>query len=653
MRPALAAPLLSLGSVVALVAVLPLGACSTKNAAAPADAGPTYPPLDPACDPLVPSHCGFPFPSNFTTVADAKSKTGLRLAFQTAALPTHNSLPTDAAAWADLDGFSADGNLMTDLPGASITGLPTQDTIDASLSAGSPTVIIDAETGERVPHWAELDESVKTGEERIFLLRPVVRLKDSTRYIVAIRHVVDDQGSPLAPSPAFVALRDGGKFGHPSIEARRALYADLFARLGKAGVGKGELQIAWDFTTGSREGHTDWMVHMRDDALKTVGPDGPKYRITETKDDPSPKIKRRIVGKMTVPLYMDKAEPGSHLVFGDDGLPKQNGTAEYEFVVWIPNAATTGTPGPLLQNAHGLLGSKFEGGDGYLADIAESTDMVTFAVDLVGMAHDDVGKVTDALVGDIGGFRDIVGRQHQGILNELLAMRMMKGAFSRDPQVQFAGKSAIDPTQGFYRGDSQGGIFGGTYMALSTDVTRGLLSVPGAPYSLLLNRSADFKPFFFLLGTVYDQSADVQIALGLVQLLWDKTEPAGYMTYITDDTLPGTPKHQILIHPALGDHQVTPLGAERMARAVGARSVAPAVRPIWGVPEAPAPFEGSAIVEFDFGLPEAPKTNTPPTAGEDPHELPRRQAPAIAQANAFFREGVVKQFCKGKCNPGS
>ena len=45
-------------------------------------------------------------------------------------------------------------------------------------------------------------------------------------------------------------------------------------------------------------------------------------------------------------------------------------------------------------------------------------------------------------------------RQHQGMLNQLLAMRMMKGRFWMDPQVQFGGQSAIDPTECYYRGDS-------------------------------------------------------------------------------------------------------------------------------------------------------------------------------------------------------
>ena len=56
-------------------------------------------------------------------------------------------------------------------------------------------------------------------------------------------------------------------------------------------------------------------------------------------------------------------------------------------------------------------------------------------------------------------------------------------------------------------------------------------------------------------------------------------------------------------------------------------------RSIWGIPDADGPFMGSGLVEFSFGLPEAPKTNTPPDGrcartDDDPHDKVRVAADA-------------------------
>jgi hypothetical protein len=608
------------------------------------------------CDPLVPTQCGFPFPSSVYLHDDPATKTGKRVGFGATTLPRYTGgARVDRTLWEDSDGFSPGQPAITHLPGATATGLPSPDTIADSLLDGSPTVIIDAETGERIPHFAELDVSL-IGEEdtdHTFLIRPAVRLRDAARYIVAVRHVVDANGKPIPPSPAFAALRDGTESCDLSVKARRALYDDIFARLAKAGVDKSDLQIAWDYSTASRENNTARFVAMRDEALAKVGADGPPYTITTVEENPNPHIRRRITGKMIVPLYLDKPGPGARLVLGPDGLPMQNGTAAFDFVVHIPNSATKGTPGRLLQNGHGLLGSKNEGQDGYLAVIADTKNYVAFSVDLIGMASEDFPTVSASLVGDIGGFKDEIDRQHQGILNELLAMRMMKGRFAKEPLTIIDGNPTIDPDNAHYRGDSQGGIFGTTYMAVSTDVTRGLVSVPGMNYSLLLNRSADFGVYFALLHNSYQTGRNIQLMLGLVQMMWDRTEPNGYAPYIVENTLPNTPSHEIILHVGIGDYQVSPLGAHLIARTVKAKSVKPANRPIFGVEEADAPITGSAITEFSFGLPPAPITDVPNHGpdGTDPHEKVRSLKAAIDQEDTFFRTGVVKQYCDGVCDP--
>jgi len=617
--------------------------------------------LDKACDPIVPTQCGFPFPSDVYLDDDATTKTGHRVNFPKAALPVITAQGhIDPEPWKLSDGFSPGQAPMTDLPGASVTGLPSQDNIDLSVTTQSPTILMEADTGALVPHFAELDVSGSSGDgDHAFMIRPVVRLKDATRYIVAIRHVVDDNGKAIPPSPAFQALRDGTPSDEKSVDYRRDLYADIFGKLAKAGVDKADLQIAWDYTTASRENNTRWLLHMRDDALATVGAKGPAYAIDSVEMDPNQYIHMRIHGHMTVPLYLDQPGPGGRLQFGSDGLPKQNGTADYDFLVHVPNSVfdPTLTKGfAPLQNGHGLLGDKTEGQNGYFAKICDQNHFIGVAVDLVGFAEDDYDTVLQVISGDMGQFQIIVDRQHQGILNSLLAMRMMLGDFAKDPELQVNGHSVIDTSVGYYRGDSQGGIFGTTYMALSTDVTRGLLGEPGMPYGLLLNRSADFDPFFVALQLVYKGGRSLQIVLGLTQMLWDRTEPDGFAPYIVEDMLPGTPQHQILIHAAIGDHQVSPLGAHVIARAAKAQSLKPANRSLYGIPEADGPFTGSGIVEFSFGLPESPKTNTPPEGAtypdsDDPHDKVRVLDAARNQTEEFLRNGTISAYCSGVCDP--
>jgi hypothetical protein len=243
----------------------------------------------------------------------------------------------------------------------------------------------------------------------------------------------------------------------------------------------------------------------------------------------------------------------------------------------------------------------------------------------------------------------------QGHLNGLLAMRMMKGGFASDPLVQVNGKSIIDPTLAFYRGDSQGGIMGTTYMAVSTDVTRGLLGEPGVPYNLLLNRSEDYSGYNLLLSAPYPNGLDRQLFLGLMQIPWDRTEPDGFVPYITDNTLAGTPSHNVLIHDGIGDFQVTTLGAHIIARSIGAKNLKPVNREVWGVDDVDGPTSGNVLVEYFFNLPPVPNGNIPNTSKfgdiDDPHDKVRKEDPSYAQADEFFRTGMVSVKCNGGMGP--
>ncbi|MCA9680968.1 MAG: hypothetical protein KC457_02135 [Myxococcales bacterium] len=595
------------------------------------------------CDSLVPEYCLFPYPNNVFTVDDPDSATGRRLALTSERLPTKSDAPVLADPFNQADGFSPALAPMTYFPGATAVGLPTWKDIPASLAADSATVLINAETGERVPHFAEIDLSYFKKTENALMIRPVVRLEDSTRYIVAIRKVVDGSGTTIAARPDFAALRDLTPTDNPELEARRPLYADIFMRLAQAGVERESLQIAWDFTTASEDNNTADLLHMRDDALAMYPPgQGPSYEIDviETDFDPD-NIAYRIAGRIMVPLYLSSPDPGGLLVYGDDGLPEMQAMAEYPFYVMIPHSAAD-TPAPLLQYGHGLLGGATELQSGHLRSFINEHNYVIFGVDWIGMADEDAINIATMLVdGDMHRFPEVSERLQQGMLNFMLATRMMKTSFADDPMFG----SYIDPSNAYYLGISQGGIFGGTFMALTQDIERGCVGVPGQPYNLLLNRSVDFDTYFTLLKAGFDDSRDIQMLLALIQGLWDGAEPTGYSHRISNDPFPNTPAHELLIRAAVGDHQVTNLGAHVMARAVGAPHLDTGIREVWGLDGVSGSNAGSTYVEYDFGLPEDPLENVPHDNCDDPHGKLRQLPEAREQLHTFFQTGVVENVC--------
>jgi hypothetical protein len=649
------------------------------------------------CDPIVPSHCGLPFPSSVWTMPDSTRETGMHLYFGKTTLPTYDDQGdhVDATQFEARDGFSAGSSIMTNMPGATVTGLPDAYHIEISVSPTSPTVLLEYDTGAVVPHWAELDslpstqsyDSNNSVDAQTFFIRPALRLKDNTRYVVAIRNVVDANGNPLPPSPVFQALRDNTASSDLSVAPRRALYADILGKLQSANIDTTSLQAAWDFTTASKDDTTQWLVHMRDSALANVGAAGPPYTYTQCTstpsgpsnapcgitDNPNPYIRRRIIGQMTVPLYLDNPNPGASINFDAGGRatgePAQNGTAVFQFLLQIPNSLVNGgSKGPIIQNAHGLFGDQTEGQDSYMAETCDREGYVEIAVDLVGMASDDGATYVPNLVaGDISQFYHVIDRMHQGFINELLAMRMMRGAMAQDPATIFDGKPTIDPTTSFYRGDSQGGISGGVYMAISTDVTRGLLGEPGAPYNTLLDRSVDFNGFFLIIQGAYPNPLDIQLGLGLINSLWDKAEPGGYVSYISQNMLPCagctggvTPAHNVLLNIAIGDQQVTPLGAHFIARTIGAQNLSPTNRDLYGITDATSGFSGNGMCEWSFGLPasQSPVENVPPPTAapdggneDDPHDTLRQQSDAQDMSDIFFRTGNIVQTCAGGAGP--
>jgi hypothetical protein len=522
--------------------------------------------------------------------------------------------------------------------------------------------VIDADTGERHPIFTELDANVPAAQQaadQLLIIRPAVNYTAGHRYVVALRNLKDAAGATIPARPAFANYRDGdvAGIGLGAAEARRPHMEQLFDELGEAGIERDDLYLAWDFTVASTENTTGRMLSIRDRALDSLEGAAPTFTVTSVTEQPREGVDRRVIGTFEVPNFLEsKGEAGTAFETGANGLPVRNGTFTADFDCELP--APSGEAARAVIYGHGLFGDLGEVRSGSQAAMVGGHDMAYCATTWIGMSEGDIGNAAHILE-DVSTFDTLADRSQQGILNTVFLGRLLVSddGFVSDPAFQTAGgEPRIDTGDLFYDGNSQGSVVGGAFVAVSPDVSAGVLGVPGMNYSTLLERSVDFDPFGALMRANYPDTVGRVIGVGLIQMLWDRAETNGYAAHLTDDPLPGSGANRVLLHAALGDHQVATLTAEVEARTAGMAVHRPAygpgrtadVEPVWGLPSIDYPSTGSALIIWDSGSPLAPIANTPPRAGHDPHEDPRRSLDAQEQKSEFLQTGgTIIDVCDG------
>lgn len=662
-----------------LCALLLLAGCdgtpvSDAGTDAGTDAGPTF---RTECENVNPVHCMLPWPSDFYTEADPSTATGRRIAIPAEAMPQNNRRrPVDPAQLARFDGFSPMPTIMTSYPGqVDAATLNGENDIAATLAATSTTLLIDAETGELVPHWAELDEWMHTDPQRAPLyIRPAVRLREGHRYVVAVHGLRYVGGAAVTPSEYFQALRDGTSLADSDVEARRAHFEDIFSIVTDAGVTRGALIEAWDFTTAT--GETIWgdLVAIRDDAvgragegLGRIGERGLPCTVVSVREgtDVAENIYRRIEGTVTVPLYLNGPDSGSvmdsRLHRGQGGRPEANGTIEVPFLAQIPMSVATrvregGDPGRLEVYGHGLFGSRGEIESGWHRNHQNELAVVSVAVDWWGMSSDDLARVTLSLQ-DFSTFDATPERLHQAVINFLAVARSFRGVCSElaEMQVALEGGSqmpAIDTSAAYYYGNSQGGIMGGVVAGVATDIERFVLGVGGMSYPLMIKRSTNWRTYDALMSIGYPDPLIRDLLLAVSTSLWDMAEPSTYSSHLVHDPLPGTPAKHILMQIGVNDAQVPNLSAELQARTIGIPYLSPAPYTPYALDSTEGPVD-SALVIYRIPGADAPLPGTRSPDGDNPaHEGVRRSAAAIQQIDAFWRpDGQIQHTCDGVCDP--
>ncbi len=605
-----------------------------------------------ACDPADPSACLLPWPSDRLTRYDASTPTTRRLDLPADGTPANiGGKHIDPAEWNRNDGFAPASRLITHVDGLDpkASKLPPVTDIGSSLAKDSPLVIIGGDKGERVAAWAELDANATDPARQALLVTPAAGLQEGATYYVGLRNLKRADGSDIKRSKGFAdQLAKADPMTKRTLRELRE----------HGGVNADDLDLAWSFTVGSAESISGRLRHMWDETRKQVGEGAPPFSVTSNKVDGAVRI---VEGTFEMPRYLQgDGGPGSVMNndASPDGIPSRNGTMKATFLCTVPTGATAAKPAPTVIYGHGLLGSRTE-----VLGIGRTGGSVNLgfcALDYLGMSTDDVASVVKSFE-DLSTFRALPDRLQQGHLSFLLLGRLLRSAkgFVADKAFQDgSGQPILDTSQVALLGASQGGILGGVASSLTTDWTQTILAVGGMGYNLLLRRSVDYDRFAPLLKTNYPDQLDQSIIFDLLEQLWQRGENAGYAEHLTHDPYPGVKAKNVLLLEAFGDHQVTNVATERLARTLKLGRRTPtladgrstAVEPFWGIdpidtfPKA----GGSALVVWDFGTPAPPDKNLPNRNGDDPHGKLSNEGGALALVLSFVRDQKLIDVCSAK-----
>jgi hypothetical protein len=568
------------------------------------------------------------------------------------------------------DGFSLIGPMLAMFPtGVSPEGLPPHADPAASLDPASPIVLLNLDTGERAPCFAEVDANVRDPRKAALIIRPLARLKPSSHYAVAIRNTVKDlDGKPLQAPPGFAALRDGHSVSHSRFAAVKANAKPMFDALAAAGVSKKELVLAWDFVTASDEFIRSDLTTMRTAALAALGTDAANVTFTTMPQPPTALTHARYTGTFKSPSFLTDGEADASVMRRDErGLPMLKGTYDARFAAIVPKCMESLTPQqlprPVVVFGHGLFGSA-EGylSDDFVAGIAEQSCVTIVAGDFIGLTERQLALAPTA-VNDFNKGPQITDKLEQSIIDFITLESAVRGPMAASDAFKINNKSVIDPKTVYYVGGSLGGIMGNTFMAYDPNITRGVLAVPGGNWSMLLERSAAWSILLPIHQGAYQdpevQQLDLALAFGMGM---EPVDPMTTAAHVLKDPLFGNPMKNILIWYALGDCLVTNISTEMIAREMGIPLLGPTVKTPWGMTLVTGPQPNGLVVYDEHRQPQPYDTNQPQMdngthSGVNKNPAPMRQVQKFLMApfaaSQECRTGATPAPCDcttGACN---
>jgi Big-like domain-containing protein len=577
---------------------------------------------------------GQPSPTNLQTTIDLTQLTGLRVALPKPNCAVRPSDCQDIDVLNTLDGFNVDARVS----------IPFSAPIDLGTVTPSTVFLVDPSGA----HHA-LDRLVWTAATNTLHGNPQTYLDQHTPYLLVVTDGVKAaDGSNLAL--ADLSIGHSGDFG-------TSLYrAALVAALHLTHQPTNHVVAASLFTTQSITSLLEKVRHQIDastpaPATFAIGTGGQSavfanasitsvttHRQVGTStfaDSPLPfsavpifpgAIGTTAYGRFTSPDYENAQKVIPAIGSGFFTSPASQGTNTLYFNLWLPSGTEPAGGWPVAIVGHGFTDSK-QGFPITTASTLAHNGVATIAINVVGHGGGPLGTMTvtrtdGAPVTFSAGGRGIdqdgnttidstegvsaaapftaVGNR-DGLRQTVIDLMQLVREIQVGMDVNGDGSPDLDASRISYFGQSFGGIYGTTFMAVEPDVHAGVVNVPGGSISEIARLSPSFRPLvgiglitrlpslynavpnaFFTsfvenmplsgLAPVVDLVPGADAIQSYVdQQIWAQTpaDPVAYASHVRAQPLFGVSPKAIIVQFAKGDQTVPNPTASALIRAGG------------------------------------------------------------------------------------
>mmetsp|Transcript_14345 Transcript_14345/g.26920 ORF Transcript_14345/g.26920 Transcript_14345/m.26920 type:complete len:685 (+) Transcript_14345:877-2931(+) len=633
------------------------------------------------CDPMDTTECLLPFPSSFYSVKDDTTETGIRVNIHLEALRSifrGKNDPKHPMHVNGHDGFSTSGTILFYLDGIKEAGglgynnhtrLMGPDEIELSVGPQSMTLLLDVESHELVPHFAEID--YLDDDRPLIIVQSAQSLAHNRRYAVALVDAAGADGRRLQGSQYLAKLltsKDDENLSESEL-LRGSYYRDVIIPMlhNKAAPwlyerGGGAIQMLFDYHTSSfnsqlgmtrrimtnsldlikKESWGGWGDHnvrflnMVDYSDSCINPDGALARIVEVEID--------------VPHFLTGRNRAENL----SAEHVMNTIRPMKLVVIIPCSIATGSKPvkAFVDYGHGFFGSRKELLYAFFIHrFAHEDGYIVFASNWRGMSFLDLAVIQKAFISNPNHLDSVIANIIQGFADKAVVQHFVSTALLSMNFVQFGSQSFVkeEPVRRIFYGISQGGILGSAYSTLLSNLSPELLDAAiitsaGSPFSLLMSRSLVFPAYKVLLLTSLHNNRCVRIFISLIQMYFDKI--SGPLVGLS-----GFSEHKefrTLIQAGIGDPIVTTIGTEIMARDYKASMFRSNPKLIYGIQAEDSNSSNSCITELFYNreFNELPTKNiVPQVRGNIVHDIARQDEALLSQIRAFINKGEFMDVC--------